>query len=213
MRALERSGFFAVFSACAGAVLSVGVIISALGVAAPAAVAQSASGKTSSGATLGGFAVYGRAGIRQGKSTAQIVEDLKNSGRRCAQELVPSIHDPSIQVITSCGKPEVYLSFCNDELYWASVTRKGGFSNMVNAMHYFTDGGVAGRHFSASDISTKLQVRNGEEISQDYELSMRMTGKQYHVTMTMFAKRGNIREIENEFRLDYQALINAAQCR
>ena len=160
-----------------------------------------------------GFWMHGGLGLRQGQTQAEVVSQLKNSGRLCSMKLDHASHDPGIFAITACGKPEAYVSFCKDRLYWASTSAKGGFSAFVDAMRIYSSSALLGAGFKAGEITALSPVRRDGETVQDYEISIQMTGPKYAVTMTMFAKPDDNKSVADEIRIDYQALVDTADCR
>jgi hypothetical protein len=204
----DRSGFSTMVRAVLG-----GLLVAAMVVMAQAAAAQKAAEKGPTGATIGGFSVYGRSDIRQGMSRDQIVELLKFNTYRCAQELVPSSHDANIYALNICGKPELYLSFCKDSLYWASVTKKGGFATFIRLLRTYASNRSRNSRFKPSDFTALSRARSGDEIVQDYEFSLQITAQKYNVTITMFGKPGDVEGVARDIRMDYQALIDSADCR
>lgn len=179
------------------------------------AAAQTAQPETKPTATLntadGGFRVLGYREIEQGQSHGQVLEALKKSTRQCRQDLTGASHDASLFVIKSCFEPKVYLSFCDDKLYWASTVVKGDFAAFIGMLRIFTRSGLAG-DFKVSDAIVKPQVRRDNKVVQDYELSLVMSGTKYDVTLTMFADGQPVKGVASDYRLDYQAHVDADKC-
>ena len=217
VRSCLSSGFSRLLSV--GVVLVVGATLNTHALAQttsapkpPQKTVQKTVQKSSSGATVDGFSVYSRGGIRQGKSYAQIVELLSQNVRRCPQKLVPASHDSNIYVVIVCEKPEVYLSFCQDSLYWASITLNRGFHTFVQLMQTYSSKTRAGGRLKTSDSTATSRIRKGSKTLVDYEFSLQLLAPKYQVTLTLFGDPDDEKGVATDIRVDYQARINRKNC-
>lgn len=151
--------------------------------------------------------------IVQGMSLSALKGVVGKLNRNCPQKLERSTDDPAVYIIYICQEPQVYLSFCNDELYWASTFRRGGFGRFVREIKTYKRNSAMAAYLKVRDVAAKTgALSNGAVINRD-ELSVQLHRDEYTLTMTLTGNSTNGIGVESEIRMDFQANLDPNTCR
>ncbi len=150
--------------------------------------------------------------IVQGMSLAQLKKLVGNLNYNCPQRLGQSADDPLIYEIYLCDEPQIYLSFCNDQLYWAVTYRKGGFRQFVREIKTYKHNKAFAAYLEAGDVTVQTRApAEGGGVIED-QLSVLLQNHEYTLTMTLYGAPTGEVGVVSEIRMTYQAKVDPSSC-
>jgi len=175
-------------------------------------VAVAVSAEPASARPLDKFHVRNFPDIVQGMSLAELKKRVGNLNRNCPQRLEQSTDDPLIYEIYLCDAAQVYLSFCNDQLYWAVTYRRGGFRQFVREIKTYKRNKAFAAYLTAGDVTvrTRAPAEGGGGIED--QLSVLLQNHEYTLTMTLYGAPAGTVGVASEIRLVYQAKVDPNSC-
>ena len=151
--------------------------------------------------------------IVQEMSLATLKNVVGTLNRSCPQRLERSANDPSIYVIYLCDEPQIFLSFCNDRLFWASTFLRGGFLMFVREIKTFKSNRAMAAFLKVTDVTVDTRaVVDGAVVSEN-QMSVHLERAEYTLTMTLFGAPPGKLGVESEIRMDFQAKLDTSTCK
>ena len=151
--------------------------------------------------------------ILQGMSLAALKNVVGKLNNNCPQRLERSADNPSIYKIYICDEPQIYLSFCNDRLYWASTFLRGGFFKFVREIKTFKSNKAMAAFLDVKDVTVDTRaVVDGAVVSEN-QLSVHLERDEYTLIMTLFGAPPGKLGVESEIRMNFQAKLDTSTCK